>query len=163
MNSFIEWIMQPWPPIVGGIMIGLTVPMFLLLTGKTFGISTSFRHLNAMCSPGTRVEYLRLSGWRENFWQTMLVIGVVIGAYLANYYLSDTPVAFLPESYNSLGGGVRLLIGGILIGFGTRWANGCTGGHTIMGISNLQWQSMVATVFFFVGGLITTFVFAGLL
>ena len=67
-------------------------------------------------APKSNLEYLRLSGWRRNFWQTMLVIGVVLGAYIANQYLSETPVAFLPEHYSGLNGAVRLLIGGVLVG-----------------------------------------------
>ena len=63
---------------------------------------------------------------------------------------------FLPESYMNVGGGIRLFIGGILIGFGTRYAGGCTSGHAITGISNLNWPSLVATIFFFVGGLAVT-------
>ncbi len=66
------------------------------------------------------------------------------------------PIEFLPESYHSVGGAIRLFIGGVLIGFGTRYAGGCTSGHAITGIANLNWPSLVATIFFFVGGLAVT-------
>jgi uncharacterized membrane protein YedE/YeeE len=72
--------------------------------------------------------------------------------------LSPEPVPFLPDDYYSWGGAVKLVIGGILVGFGTRYANGCTSGHTIMGLSNLRWPSLVATICFFIGGLFTTLV-----
>ena len=158
-----EWILQPWPWWVSGPLIGLTVPLLLLLTGKTFGISSSFRNLNAICFPNSQIAYLRLYSWREHGWNLLLVLGVVIGGFIGNHLLSETPVAFLPESYSTLGGIGRLLVGGMLVGFGTRYANGCTSGHTIMGLANLRWVSLVATIFFFVGGLLTTHVFLTLL
>ena len=82
--------------------------------------------------------------------------GIVIGGFVGNYLLSSEPATFLPASYFSLKGAVVLFGGGILIGFGTRYADGCTSGHTIMGISALNWPSLVATFFFFVGGLLVT-------
>jgi uncharacterized membrane protein YedE/YeeE len=53
------------------------------------------------------------------------------------------------------------VIGGLLVGFGTRYAGGCTSGHAIMGISSLQWPSLVATIFFMLGGFLMTHVFLG--
>ena len=58
--------------------------------------------------------------------------------------------------FTSLKGISLLLIGGFLVGFGARYAGGCTSGHAITGIANLNWPSLVATVFFFVGGLAVT-------
>ena len=70
--------------------------------------------------------------------------------------LSSSAIEFLPDSYSGVGGALRLLLGGFLVGFGTRYADGCTSGHSITGISNLSWPSLVATIFFFVGGLSVT-------
>ena len=86
----------------------------------------------------------------------MFAIGIVAGGFIANHFLSNEPIEFLPDSYASVGGAIRLLVGGILIGFGTRYAGGCTSGHAITGIANLNWPSLVATIFFFVGGLTVT-------
>jgi len=76
---------------------------------------------------------------------------------------ATTKGGFYPEelfsisSLATLKGFVLLIVGGFFIGFGTRWAGGCTSGHAISGLSNLQLPSLVAVVGFFIGGLITTF------
>ncbi len=148
-----EFILQPWPWWFSGILVGLTVPLLYFLTGQGFGISTSFQQVGAMCAPGSKLAYLRDFNKRKGMWTLMFAIGIAAGGFIANHWLSATPVEFLPESFMNVDGGIRLFIGGILIGFGTRYAGGCTSGHAITGISNLNWPSLVATIFFFVGGL----------
>lgn len=150
------WLLQPWPWWLSGILIGLMVPALYIVSGKAFGISTSLKHIGAMCTPRTNFPYLSEHNWRSGIWNIVFVIGIVVGSFIAANLLSADPIAFLPESYFSLSGIVRLLIGGVLVGFGTRYANGCTSGHSITGIANLNWPSVVATFFFFVGGLIVT-------
>ena len=154
----INWILQPWPWWFSGILIGLTVPGMYLFANRGFGISGSLRHIGSMCTPNSGIAYLRENSWRANFWSVVFIVGIVLGGFVANFFLSAAPVEFLPVSYYSWGGFIKLLIGGVLVGFGTRYANGCTSGHAITGISNLNWPSMVATAFFFVGGLFTTWV-----
>ena len=158
------WLLEPWPWYVGGPLIGLMVPLLLLLAGKQFGISSSLEHVACAILPKNKQPaFYRNRDWRINSWNLILVLGVVVGAFIGNYWLSNTPAQFLPPEYYSLSGVVKLAIGGLLIGFGTRYASGCTSGHTIMGISKLQLSSLVATISFFIGGLLTTFVFARLL
>lgn len=153
----LDWLMHPWPWYVSGPLIGLTVPLLLLLTGKNFGVSSSLRHIGAACTPRLKLPYLSKEySWRQHTWNIIFVGGIVIGAFVGNYLLSTEPVYFLPETYVTWKGAVVLFAGGLLIGFGTRYADGCTSGHTIMGISALNWPSLVATIFFFVGGLIST-------
>jgi len=151
-----NWLMQPWPWWLSGILIGLTVPLLYILAGKAFGISTSLQQAGAMCAPNSKLEYLSKHDRKANLWTIVFAIGIAIGALVATRFLSNEPAAFLPESFKSLKGGVKLLVGGFLIGFGTRYAGGCTSGHSITGISNLNWPSLVATIFFFVGGLAVT-------
>lgn len=154
----VNWLLEPWPWYISGPLIGLTVPLLFILTGKSFGISSSLRHIGAACAPGTKLPYLLSSNynWREHTWSLIFVLGIIIGGFIGNYLLSSQPATFLPEMYTSLQGVFLLFGGGILIGFGTRYAGGCTSGHTITGISTLQGASLVATIFFFVGGLIST-------
>lgn len=151
----IDFIMQPWPWWFSGVLVGLTVPLLFLLAGKAFGISTSFQEIGALCA-SCNLDYLKTHKWRSGIWTVVFVLGIAVGSFIAVHFLSDKPVEFLPESYVSAGGAIRLLIGGVLIGFGTRYAGGCTSGHAITGISNLNWPSLVATIFFFVGGLAVT-------
>lgn len=153
----LEWLLEPWPWYISGPLLGLTVPLLLLLTGQNFGISSSLRHIGAACAPRSKLPYLSKDyNWRDHIWNIIFVAGVIIGAFIGNFLLSAESFYFLPESYSSVTGALLLFSGGILIGFGTRYAGGCTSGHTIMGISALNWVSLVATIFFFVGGLIST-------
>ena len=158
-----EWILEPWPWYVSGPLIGLMVPILLITSGKSFGISSSFRHIGAICAPRVNLAYLRNYSWKSQSWNLVFIVGVMLGGFVATRFLSATPIPILPDEYYSTGGVIRLALGGVLVGFGTRYANGCTSGHTIMGISALRWESVVATISFFIGGLITTFVIRALL
>lgn len=133
--------------------MGLTVPMLYYLAGRSFGISTSLQQVDSMCLPHSKLPYFRDFNRRKGIWTLIFAIGIAIGGFIATTLLSAEPVEFLPESYRSVGGAIRLLIGGLLIGFGARYAGGCTSGHSITGIANLNWPSLVATLFFFVGGM----------
>jgi hypothetical protein len=160
----LEWILEPWPWYVTGPLIGLSVPLLLLLTGNNLGISASLRHIGAICAPRSKLPYLSKDyNWRDHIWNLIFVLGIFIGAFVGNFLLSTEPATFLPTSYQSIGGVARLFGGGILIGFGTRYADGCTSGHTIMGLSALNWPSLVASIFFFVGGIISTWLILPLL
>ena len=151
-----EWLLQPWPWWLSGILIGLTVPLLYVLSGQAFGISSSLRHIGAICSPNSKLDYLKTHNWRNQTWNLVFIGGIALGSFIAVNYFSSEPIDLLPASFYSVGGAIRLLLGGVLVGFGTRYAGGCTSGHAITGISNLNWPSMVATAFFFVGGLIVT-------
>jgi len=152
----VDWFIQPWPWWISGILIGLTVPLLYLLSGKAFGISTSFQQAGAMCFPDSKLEYLSRHDRKEKMWTVVFVAGIAIGSFIATRILPAEYSDFLPAEFDSLGGGIKLLIAGFLIGFGTRYAGGCTSGHSITGIANLNWPSLVATIFFFVGGLAVT-------
>lgn len=152
----INWILEPWPWWLSGILVGLTVPLLYLLSGKAFGISTSFQQIGATCTPASKASYLRDYDRRGGLWTLVFVAGITLGGFIGARLLSAAPVEFLPQSYAGLGGAARLAVGGFLIGFGTRYAGGCTSGHSITGISNLNWPSLVATICFFAGGLAVT-------
>lgn len=151
-----ESIMQPWPWWVSGTLIGLTVPLLYILAGKAFGISTSLQQIGAMCAPHSKLDYLRKHDRAGNLWTLIFVVGIAIGAFVASHFLSAEPASLLPNAFKSPAGAAKLLLGGFLIGFGTRYAGGCTSGHSITGIANLNWPSLVATICFFAGGLAVT-------
>ena len=148
-----NFILQPWPWWLSGILIGLTVPMLYVLAGKAFGISTSLQQVGAMCAPNSKLEYFSKYDRKGNLWTVVFAVGIGLGALIASRFLSNEPVSFLPDSFHSISGGVKLLFGGFLIGFGTRYAGGCTSGHSITGIANLNGPSLLATICFFAGGL----------
>jgi uncharacterized membrane protein YedE/YeeE len=158
-----EWILQPWPWWISGILIGLTVPLLYILAGKAFGISTSLQQLGAMCAPNSSFEYLSKHDRQGHLWTLIFVVGIAIGGFVATRFLSTEPVQLLPDSFRSASGAMKLLFGGFLIGFGTRYAGGCTSGHSITGIANLNWPSLLATICFFAGGLAVTWGLGNLL
>ena len=177
-----------WPWYVAGPLIGLFVPALLLLGRRRFGVSSSLRHVCAATIPG-RADYFRYDWRREGLWNLMFVVGLVFGGLVAvslighpaRMDLSASAVStlralglasfegFVPqdlfswEALLSWRGLVSMVLGGFLVGFGARWAGGCTSGHAITGIAELQPASLVATVFFFVGGLLITWLVTPLL
>ncbi len=174
----LEWLKQPWPWYVAGPLIGLTVPILLLLGNKSFGISSSLRHVCAACLP-TKIPFFQYN-WKKEIWNLFFVAGVLTGGFIAAQLLANPePIkihAGLAAELSSIGindttslvpsdlfnwpalltlkGIVMMIGGGFLVGFGTRYAGGCTSGHAIMGLSNLQWPSLVATCCFMAGGFI---------
>ena len=174
--NFLEWIQQPWPWYVAGPLIGLIVPALLLIGNKSFGVSSSLRHICAACFPA-KIPFFHYD-WKKEIWNLFFVGGILIGAFIAFQYLNNSlPVQLntsLVSDLNSNGisefkglvpvelfnwtslftlkGFILIVLGGLLVGFGTRYAGGCTSGHAIMGLSNLQFPSLVATISFMVGG-----------
>lgn len=151
-------VLEPWPWYVSGPLIGLAVPLLLLFGGRNLGVSSSFRHICAALLPKSPLAELRGYDWRKEAWNLLFVAGMAAGAFVAVRLLSSRPAPLLPPEAHTVTGALRLLGGGLLIGFGTRWASGCTSGHSIMGLSNLQKASLAATLSFFAGGLAAAFV-----
>ena len=174
----IEFLKQPWAWYVAGPLIGLMVPTLLIIGNKTLGISSSLRHFCAACIPA-KIPFFNYD-WKKEAWNLVFVAGIVLGAFLVATLLSNpNPVdlnpalvaelneygitehqSLLPEQlFNwqqlfTIRGLFFIVFGGFLVGFGTRYAGGCTSGHAIMGLSNLQLPSLIATISFMVGGFI---------
>ena len=167
---------QPWPWYVAGPLIGLTVPALLILGNKNFGISSSLRHICASCMPAN-IPFFKYN-WRKEVWNLFFVFGIFVGGIItAMFFTNPNPIEVHPnlakelasygitdfrnlvpselmnwESLFTLRGLVIMVGGGFLVGFGTRYAGGCTSGHSIMGIANLQLPSLIATISFMLGG-----------
>ena len=154
--NFGEWLSKPWPWYISGPLIGLMVPVLLLAGNKSFGVSSNFRHICAACLPAN-VPYFKYD-WKKQSWNLFFVAGITVGGFIAFRFLdAATPSPTQYFNWNNLltlQGFILMVGGGFLIGFGTRYAEGCTSGHSIMGMSNLQWPSLVATCCFMVGGII---------
>lgn len=183
MPDVIALLSRPWPWYVAGPLIGLTVPLLFLAGGRAFGISTSFRQLCAATLPG-RVDYLRGYDWREGAWRLAFVAGIFLGGVLASTvlappepYVVDIAAAtwadlerlgiaaaaglapaelFSLSALGTLSGALAVIVGGFLVGFGTRYAGGCTSGHGITGLATWQPASLLAVIGFFAGGLVAT-------
>ncbi len=183
MEAITDFLKQPFPWYVAGPLIGLFVPLFLIIGNKSFGISSTLRHFCSACIP-IKKSYFSYN-WKEEIWSFFFVAGIFVGGYLAGFIQPEefsinlSPEALLTfkklgvnnlegllpkELFNwnnllSIKGFLFFICGGFLIGFGTRYANGCTSGHSIMGLSLLNPASLIATIGFFIGGLISTHLF----
>lgn len=177
----LDFLSQPWPWYIAGPLIGLIVPLLLLIGGKQFGVSSNLRHMCAATLSG-RVDFFEYDWKRSGGWNLVFILGVVIGAALSATWLDHPDVVAISDatradlaalgitdfrglvpddliSWSALGslpGFVAVVIGGFLVGFGARYAGGCTSGHAISGLANLQIPSLMAVVGFFVGGLFVT-------
>ena len=174
----LEILRQPWTWYVAGAIIGLIVPALLILGNKHFGVSANLRHACAACFP-SNIRFFKYD-WKKEIWNLFFEAGRLMGGFIAAQYLANpNPIAvnaalvtelkgygindysglvpseiFSWESLLSLRGLILLVGGGFLVGFGARYAGGCTSGHAIMGLSDLQVPSLIATISFMVGGFI---------
>lgn len=176
-----EVIQGTWHWAVSGFLIGL-IMLVLTYFGKTFGMSSNLRNICSMTFAKSKIEYFDFD-WRAQKWNLAIALGAVVGGFIASYFLMDSTdilqinpktienlhqlnidapngklapdAMFSLESLFTVKGFFILLIGGFLIGFGTPYAGGCTSGHAISGLSNLQIPSLIAVIGFFLGGLIS--------
>lgn len=173
-----EQLLQPWPWYLGGPLIALVL-LLLLLGGKTFGMSANLRTLCTICGADKTAAFFKIN-WKDQNWNLMVALGAVIGGFTAANWLStDSAVAISSQTIEKLQQlGIQsagtaylpneifaleqlrdpktlalLVVGGFFVGFGTRYAGGCTSGHAITGLSNLQLASFIAVIGFFIGGL----------
>jgi hypothetical protein len=174
-----SFLTQPWPWYVAGPLIGLTVPLVYLYAGRKWGVSSTLRDICAATVP-SGLDYLEYE-WRERGgWRLAMVAGLALGGLIAMLFgtppvaISSATVADLAalgitdfsglaprevfswSSLATLPGFVAIVVGGFLVGFGTRYADGCTSGHAISGLANLRVASLVAVIGFFAGGLVAT-------
>jgi uncharacterized membrane protein YedE/YeeE len=176
-----EFITQPWPWYVGGPLIAFVL-FLTFYFGQAFGVSKSLETFCTIGGAGKISDYFKVD-LKERKWSLFFVAGIIIGGFISSEFLmqsqeidlnpktveelSDLGFAnaggsYLPQEIFSLESlltvkGFLILIGaGVLIGFGTRYAGGCTSGHAITGLSSLQFPSLLATIGFFIGGLIMT-------
>ena len=159
-------------------MIALIL-FLLLMVGKNFGMSSNLRTLCTLCGAGKTTDFFKFD-WKSQKWNLIVVLGAIIGGYVGANFLSNTTAvvlnpetisdlktfgfesagaAYLPTemfattALGSLKNLVLLVLGGLFVGFGARYAGGCTSGHAISGLSNLQLPSLIAVIGFFIGGL----------
>ena len=176
-----EFLTQPWAWYVAGPIIAII--MFLLYYfGERFGVSSNLETFCSIGGAGRFVDYFKID-WKQNSWNLIFVLGGITGGFIASYWLSPSDaVALNPQTIQdladigiqnagttylpdeifsidtmlSLKGFAILLIAGVMVGFGARWAGGCTSGHAIVGLSSLELPSLISVIGFFIGGLVMT-------
>jgi uncharacterized membrane protein YedE/YeeE len=178
--SLIDHIRHPWPWYISGLAIA-AIMVLLIFYGKTFGFSSNLRVICSILGAGKKVKFFDYD-WRAEKWNLLFLVGSVIGGFISTWWLKSPEPLQLSEAtirdlsnlniifdgqtapsqifnWNFLFTGKGLFVflgGGFLIGFGTRYAGGCTSGHAITGLSTLQVPSLIAVTGFFIGGLIMT-------
>ena len=179
----IDFLSQPWPWYVAGPLIGLPVPLLLLFDNKRFGISSSLRHICAATLPSD-ANYFKYDWKQRGGWNLVFAVGLMLGGLIAATLLKNPSdsVSIAPATIAALvdlgitdftglvpddlfswsalltvPGFLTLVGGGFLVGFGARYADGCTSGHAIAGLASLQLSSLVAVIGFFIGGLFMTY------
>ncbi len=182
-----EFILQPWSWWFSGIMIA-AIMFFLLYFGQSFGFSSNLRTICAAAGLGKSAKFFDFN-WKAQIWNLVFLVGAILGGLIAREFLStDAPVLIseatiqdlsklgiaAPESLQpaelfgldavlSIKGFLLLAFGGLMVGFGSRYAGGCTSGHAISGLSDLQVPSLIAVMGFFIGGLLMTYLFLPLI
>ncbi len=175
-----QLLREPWPWYVVGPLIGLMVPLLLFIGNKALGVSSSMRHICAATVP-SNLTYFKYD-WKKEAWNLFFVGGILLGGVFAVTFLSNhQPMVLNPKLVDQLQrygikdfstlmptdlfnvaniftmkGFTLMIVGGFLVGLGTRYAGGCTSGHSIMGLSSLQFSSLVATCGFMLGGFVMT-------
>ena len=176
-----EVITQTWSWWFSGAMIA-GIMFFLLYFGQSFGFSSNLRTICAAAGLGKKAKLFDFN-WKTQVWNLVFLVGAIIGGFIAKQFLStDTPVQISQETISDLAklgiaapaslqpaelfsldamlsvkGFLVLAMGGLMVGFGSRYAGGCTSGHAISGLSDLQLPSLIAVIGFFIGGLVMTF------
>jgi uncharacterized membrane protein YedE/YeeE len=178
----LEFIQQPWSWWVSGTLIA-AIMFMLLFFGQSFGFSSNLRTICAASGGGKFVKFFDFN-WKSQIWNLVFLIGAILGGFIAKQFLSNGDPVIISENtiadlaklgisaptstqpnelfgvdvIFSLKGFLILALGGLMVGFGSRYAGGCTSGHAISGLSDLQMPSLIAVVGFFAGGLLMTFV-----
>lgn len=181
-KEMIDFLQQPWPWYIAGPLIGLIVPMLLLIGGKQFGVSSNFRHTCAACLSGN-IAFFNYDWKKKGGWNLVFIAGTILGGFAGGWLFNNPePIALSQQTINdlqaigvsdfsgmmpddffnwqslsSLPGFLMMVVGGFLVGFGARYAGGCTSGHAISGLADLQLASLLAVVGFFIGGLFITY------
>lgn len=176
-----EFITQTWSWWFSGTMIA-AIMFFLLYFGRSFGFSANLRTICAAAGLGKKTKFFDFN-WKAQTWNLVFLVGAILGGFIANRFLSsDLPVEISQATINdlrklglaapsslqpaelfslqailSIKGFLVLGAGGLMVGFGSRYAGGCTSGHAISGLSDLQVPSLIAVIGFFIGGLAMTF------
>ena len=173
-------IFDTWHWSISGFVIGI-IMLVLTYFGKTFGMSSNLRTLCSMTPAKKQSSYFDFD-WKEQRWNLAIVLGAIAGGFFAYHFMMDVnevmqlnpktltqldelhidkpngklvpDAIFSLDTLFSVKGFLILLLGGFLIGFGTPYAGGCTSGHAISGLSNLQIPSLIAVIGFFIGGLL---------
>lgn len=177
-----DFLSAPWPWYVAGPAVGLFVPALLIVGNRMFGVGSNLRHICSALLPG-EIEHFRYDWRHAGLWNLLFFAGIAVGGFLASQWLGPHDIEISEQTrldltrlglhdfsglaprelfswtaLLTLKGFVAVVLGGFLVGFGSAYAGGCTSGHAITGLADLQLPSLIAVAGFFAGGLTATYV-----
>lgn len=165
MNIVRFLLIELWPWWLGGIAVGLLVPLMYYFLNTALGVSTGYGNLVKILLPRTKLQWLNTETFKNKFnWRIIFIVGMVIGGFLSARVSGMSPTTNLMGLFTEQTDWpipayiLWFFVGGAMLGLGARLAGGCTSGHSIHGIATLQKSSIVATVFFLLFGVIATWV-----
>jgi uncharacterized protein len=157
MDSLLDIMRRPWPWWVAGPAIGIFVTAFTAATGNAVGVSGCYGSACARLVPA--IPFFRRSSFGES-WRLPFLLGMPLGGLAGALLAGPVGVVASMGLFDAVFTSrmdVKLAVlfaGGLMVGFGARWAGGCTSGHSIMGISQGRTASMVITVGFMTAGML---------
>jgi uncharacterized membrane protein YedE/YeeE len=154
-----------WSPYAVGIGVGILSWFSFLISRKPIACSATFARASGMIERLFRGKKVELKPYYQEIklavdWQWMLVLGIVIGSLISALLSGDFHWQWVPSLWASSFGSdpvlrvIVALFGGICLGFGARWAGGCTSGHGISGTLQLAVSSWISAICFFIGGIL---------
>ncbi len=152
---------DPSPFWAGGIVIGLLVPLLYYYFNTALGVSTGYGNLVKIFLPAKNLQWIKTKYTETYSWRVYFIIGIILGGLLSAILSGNLGITTEMGRFTAIAGwpavlnAVFFFVGGILLGLGARIAGGCTSGHSIHGIANLHISSILATIFFIIGGIIT--------
>jgi uncharacterized protein len=155
----------PWSPYIVGIGIGILSWFTWLISSKPIGCSTSYSRTAGMIEKLFRGKKVEEKLYYQDVkpevdWQWMLVLGMILGAFISSIISNDFSWQWIPSVWSASFGDViwiRLVVGlagGIFLGLGSRWADGCTSGHGISGTMQMAVSGWISAISFFIGGIL---------
>lgn len=181
--SLTQTLSQPWTWWFSGAAIAVVL-LFANILGKKFGISTSFENACTLAGAGRFSSFFK-TDLKDSFWRFAFAGGIMLGGFIAaNFLQADLPIQIAQSTVSELAamgfeyptsiaegdgivatnvfnlsnplGIIMAIVGGFLVGFGARYAKGCTSGHAITGLAHFQLPSLLTVIGFFIGGLLMT-------
>jgi len=161
----LEWLqLEQWSPYVVGIGIGILSWLTFLFSNQTISCSSGISHTSGMIEKVFRGKKVEAKEYYKKYppkadWKWTFLIGILIGSFLSSLLSGTFELQWVPHLWEQAFGSevipriVTAFIGGIFMGFGARWTNGCTSGHGISGTLQLAVSSWISVVFFFIGGI----------
>ena len=159
------WTMKRWSPYWVGIGIGILSWIAFVLSDKPIGVSTAYAQTSGMIEKALQGPQVETKAYYREYvpeisWTWMLVVGLVAGAFVSAVTSDDFHLQWVPPlwegkfGYSPIVRWAAAFSGGVVLGIGARWADGCTSGHGISGTLQLIVSSWIAAICFFIGGVL---------